>query len=559
MSDYRKELIENLFQNIIDYLEKKDDGSYTFKNNKFQFSSSTLASNLDDDELKAIPSIEELCEHFEKKILSIIPHATLFINDNLSITVNIERNPVLLKKVNLAEKQLDIYESLKTLFFPTLREFIVKFDNSDPEFIYSPYRKYNVQVHEIDKDKKRFEIRFVSQHGYRVRTIENAGIAFLIEDINTCFSELKLRNPIPINAIKLPQKDITAEDLNTRSERKRKGFRFIEFYSYHQKLKYIKKLFIDFLAYYPDIINNNFPRIKNTFLLFNDLPIKITIYTKKSDDFSLNLENIHFTYTFEKLPKGSKNAVELRENQEFTDDYNKYLRCVSTGFSSLLHISQFGGFHFYQGFSTSTFQNPHLAFFNALTFTYRYLREELDEILEKIQSDTIFDEINPFVSHAETWVQMIINAEKRGNEDYNIELKRIPTESQKKDGSGNDIYSEINAFENRDGGYLFIGVDENKKGIEKIVGLEKYFSDNNKNVDMVKREIIDKCIKYLGRTYRIDSAIYEGKSLIRIKVSSNYGYVSWFRPDQGNPWVYIRENGKKRILEPGEIEKRLRF
>ncbi len=558
MSEYKKELIKRLFQNIIDNLEKKEDGTYIFKNKRIQFSSSiTLGSFLSDNDLEAIPSKEELCKQFERKILSLIPHATLFINDNLSITVNIERDPVLLKKFYLAKKEIDIYESLKTLFFPTLREFIIKFGNSNPEYIYSPSKKYKVQVYQIGDDRKNQGIRFVTSYSKIIRPIENAAIDFLIKDINTNISGLTLRNPFPMNAIKLPQKDITLEDLE--SERKRKGFWNTEFYSYRQKIKFIKKLFIDFLEYYPFIIINNFPRIKNAFLLFNDLPVKITIFTRKSVEPSSDLTDINFTYVFEKLPIGSENIVELKENHEFTDDYNKYLTCVSTGFRSLLHISHFGGFHFRNGFATTTFKNPNIAHKNALTFTYQYIREELDEILEKIQSDTIFDEIKPFVSHAESWVQMIVEAEKRGNEDYNIELKRIPTESLKKDGSGNDVYSEINAFENRDGGYLFIGVDETKKGIEKITGLESYFRDNDKNVDMVKREIIDKCIKYLGRTYRIDSAIFEGKTLVRIKVSSNYGYVSWFKPEKGAPYAYFRENGKKRIMGSTEIEKRLRL
>lgn len=137
-------------------------------------------------------------------------------------------------------------------------------------------------------------------------------------------------------------------------------------------------------------------------------------------------------------------------------------------------------------------------------------------------------------------------------------MKRIPTESVNKDGSGNDIYSEINAFENGEGGYLFIGVDENEKGLEKIVGLKNYFHNNKKNLDMVKREILDKCLKYLGKTYRIDADNFEGKTLIRIKISPNYGHVSWFRPEKGNPCAYIRENAKKRIMTPEEIEERLK-
>lgn len=560
MPEHKKALIKSLFQNIKDYLKKKEDGSYIFKNNTYQFSSSIgIDPYMSNDEFSDIPSKEELCQFFEKEILSIIPHASLFINDNLSISVNIEKNPEFLRKIYLAKKELEVYESIKTLFFPTMKEFMVKFGNSHPELIYSPSRKFIVEIYNINGDIKRQGIRFKSPYSRIIRPINNAAINFLIEDINYYISNLKFRNPIPRYAIKLPQKDITIEKLKSQTERTRKGFYISEFYSYNQKIKFLNELFKNFMEYYQYIINNNFSRIKNAFPLFNELPIKISIYTKKKTVDSLpNLEDISFTCIFERLPQDSSNQVELKENQEFNDDPYKYLRCESTLFTSLLVISHFGGFNFRGMFSTSQFQNPYNAQRNALTYTYQYIREELDEILEKIQSDSIFDEINPYMSSADSWVQIILEAEKRGNEDYYIELKRIPSESPNRNGSGNDIYGQINAFENGDGGYLFIGVDENKKKLEKIVGLESYFRDHNKNLDMVKREIIDKCIKYLGKTYRIDSDLYEGKSLIRVKVSSNYGSVSWFKPETGNPCAYIRENGKKRTMSPREIERRFR-
>ncbi len=225
-------------------------------------------------------------------------------------------------------------------------------------------------------------------------------------------------------------------------------------------------------------------------------------------------------------------------------------------FSNFLIISHFGTFTRISG--PTHFVNPYIAERNALPYTYAKIKEELDEILEKFQSGNIFDEIKPYISDVESWIQMMIDAEKRGNEDYYIELKSIPTESPNKDGSGNDIYAEINAFENTEGGYLFIGVDEKKKGLKKIVGLEGYFRDHNKNLDMVKREIIDKCIKYLSKTYRIDSGIYNGKTIIRIKVSSNFGNISWFKPEKGNECAYLRDNGKKIVMKSSDIERRIR-
>lgn len=265
------------------------------------------------------------------------------------------------------------------------------------------------------------------------------------------------------------------------------------------------------------------------------------------------MEDVSYDYIFEELPKDSQNEVVLRENHKYSRKKGEYVEGGSTMFSSLLHITIFSGFYFRMTFTSPQFYNPDIAQRNALPFTYRHIKEELDLILEKIQSDAIFNEIKPFISHIDSWVQMILEAEKRGNEDYYIELKSIPTESKNKDGSGNDIYSEINAFENGEGGYLFIGVDESKEGSEKIVGLEGYFRDKNKNLDMVKREIDDRCIKYLSKTFQIDADEFKEKTLIRIKVVPNYGNISWFKPEKGDKCAYIRENGKKRKLEIHEI------
>lgn len=555
MSAIKKSIIKDIFKNITESLIQRDDGTYIFKNGKYQCQSRIiLGSGFKEED---IPTKEEICEYFEKTILSKIPKAVIFIHGDTAISVDISGNINLLKKIYRAKKELDIYESIKTLFLPTMKESIVKFGKSNPEWIYIPYRKFKAEIYNIDEDGNKKDIRFVSPYSRIMRSVDNAAIDFLIEDINYYISTLKFRNPIPKQAIKLPQQDLTIEELKSQPRKKKKGFYMSEFYSYNQKIKFLKKLFEDFLEYYPYIINNNFPRIKNAFSLFSNFPIKISIYTKKIVETFSNVEDIKFTYTYEKLSKDSDNQVELIENQEIVYDPDKHLICRSTLFSGLLTISYFGGFHIRRSFETDRFKDPYIAEKNALPYTYRFIKEELDEILEKVQSDTIFDEIKPYVPHVESWIQIILDAEKRGDESYYIELKRIPTESPNRDGTGNDIYSEINAFENTDGGDLFIGVDENKKGLEKIVGLEGYFRDHNKNLDIVKREITDKCIKYLGKTYRIDSDTFEGKTLIRIRISSNYGYVSWFTPEKGIPRAYIRENGKKRIMKPWEIEKRL--
>jgi len=53
----------------------------------------------------------------------------------------------------------------------------------------------------------------------------------------------------------------------------------------------------------------------------------------------------------------------------------------------------------------------------------------------------------------------------------------------------NDIYGQINAFENGKGGFIFLGADEKKKGISKIVGLNSYLSKKSITLDKLKRDI----------------------------------------------------------------------
>ena len=119
------------------------------------------------------------------------------------------------------------------------------------------------------------------------------------------------------------------------------------------------------------------------------------------------------------------------------------------------------------------------------------------------------------------------------------------------------LYGHINALENGEGGYIFIGVDESEKDLDRITGLEHYMHDNGKTLDMIKREIIDKCFKYLHKfEYRIDANQYIGKSLIRIKVNSNQGKISTFYPQNGDQCAFIRLNGKKKLMSPEEIAKR---
>ncbi len=554
----KQRILESMFENILNSLVLNDDGCYIFKHGKYSLTFPGITGPDIEYNTPVIPTNEEIFEYFEDKIVSKIPYAFLFINSNLSIEVNIDKRNKEFEKVSRARKELDLYEAIKIIFFPTMKEKLVKHGSLNPKWIYVPSNKIEItnlnNVGRIIQDEN--FIGFKKRLFTEWKSIEGTAIDFLSKDIANYISDFKFQNPIPFNAVLLPQPDLTKNDLINLYPNRRRGFHTFEFYSYEQKIKYLRQLFEDFLIYYPQIIEKNFTRARESFFLYSNMPIKITLKTYKSKDVERR-EDVGFFCGIEKIPKGSKSHVELIENQKGQFE-EKYISAFSTSFSYKLLINGYSPFLTNRTWGSSNFNFKDISQNNALPYTYAFIVEELDDILEKFRNDVVFDVVKPFLSQVENWIKAIKEVEKRGDEDYNIELKLVPTESSKEDGTGNDLYSTINAFENAEGGYIFLGVDEKKKSLEKIIGLNDYLLRNSKTLDQVKREIQEKCLKYLHKTYRLDADEFEGKILIRIRVLSNNGNLSWFFPKKDNPCAYIRLNGKKLKMKTDEITKRLK-
>lgn len=394
-------------------------------------------------------------------------------------------------------------------------------------------------------------VRYILPSVEITRSVSGSAIDFLKNDIEYYIKFYKFKNPFPINTINLPLGDKPKEpNINASWD--------YDLYSYSQKITFLKKLYKGFLENYTKIINDNFPRLRNSFYIFKNQPIELSIYTYKYTN-SKGKEDLRFICEFNKEKGLDQNNLKFFENIEFEFQHNnnKHL-FVETHFSwnyfyrDLIIFS-----HEVEGYThTSKIKG-----LNVLPLIYGYIQRELSEILDAFQDDSIFDEIRPYDTSIENWVQMIIDSEKRGNEDYHIEFKSEPTESANGDGTGNDIYGHINAFENHEGGYLFIGIDESKSGRKKIIGIDTYLNAKNKNLDQLIREIRQKSYNYLGNDYyRIESRQYEDKNLIRIKIPSNNGGLNWFTCRDKNmpPRAYIRKNREKRLLSTKEIEERIR-
>ncbi|MFX1383134.1 MAG: helix-turn-helix domain-containing protein, partial [Promethearchaeota archaeon] len=386
-----------------------------------------------------------------------------------------------------------------------------------------------------DKKKKdRLNIVIRKGNSRIWRNIEGTAINFLKEELEIYLEHFKFRNPFPKETVILPGEDITREQLESKP-RSRKGFLISEFYSSGQKKKYITMMLENFFDYYHQIVHNNFFFIRKLLKLYSQLPLKMSIYiNEKSSPMFNGFVDVYFSVFFERLHKKEESTIEFHINEEVK--YDKYK-------------------HIY-GYETS-FLNCIISYKNPLPFIYEILQYDLEDIIQKIENYTIFEDLKPFEEPVVSWIQMILKAEDRGGETLNIELKRIPKEAKNKDGKGNDLYGHINAMENSDGGYIFIGVDESKTGLDKIVGLEPFFRDSNLRLDDVKRIIIDKCFKYLHKyVYKVEANKYNGKTLIRIKVKSNKGKISTFFPKNGDPCAFFRLNGKKIKMTPEQIAER---
>ncbi len=518
--------VKEKIKSIKDGLVRNDNGTYSFKygHKHMSFIHAGDIKPIDFD------FKEEFSRAFENEIVSIIPYATLIFSDTYSYRVDISEKNQVLKEYYHMNQQIDFYEAIKTLYFPTMKEYFVKIGKTQPEWLYNPFRPKVF----MEKVKDKFYIKIKHKNYILQRGIDGTAIDLLKEDIEYYLENFLFRNPYPKETRLLPQEDISKEALLANTNRK--GFYQLELFSPEQKNKFIEALLNDFLFYYKKFIEQNFFFIRNQFRLYSNLPLRIKVYNKEESGIPIQyVKDSFFTCFFEKLTKGEENQVEFFYNTEEKWDTNKYIYGHGHRFSSLLH-----------------------SYRNHLPYLYSFVEDELEEIISKIANYTIFEDFKPFESTIESWIQLILATEKKGGETANIELKIIPKESNNKDGSGNDLYGHINSFENGDGGYIFIGVDESKQGLDKIIGIEPFLRSTKKTIDQVKREIQEKSMKYLKKWPLLEVNQYKGKTLIRIKIHSNKGNISNFYPENGDPCAFIRLNGKKEKMTPEQIFKHIK-
>ena len=195
MSNSQKFLnLKLLFKNVTDSLIQQKDETWIFKNGKKSIHSGFFYNGPESD----IPTIEEIFQYFDKEILSKIPHSMLLIRGRLSIEVNIDENNYQIKKIQRAKRELDIYKSIKTLFFPTLNEYLVKFGKSKSEWIYFTEKEYKIINTTIDgKLLEDEEFIIYAKKGMAIhRFIQDTAIDFLSEEIRDALGNFSFQNPI---------------------------------------------------------------------------------------------------------------------------------------------------------------------------------------------------------------------------------------------------------------------------------------------------------------------------------------------------------------------------
>ena len=177
-----KEQIKNHFKEIQEEMVQKEDGSYSFK-----YDHDIMAVTLDpgDAEINFDP-IEVACEAFEKFIVPQAAQAILVIIDKFEYQIDLTKSNVILKEYSELCRQIDYYEAIKTLFFPAMKERMVKIGKSKPESIYKT-QKARAEMEEVGG---KFETQIITEEDVVQMPTEGAAMKLLKEDI------AKLKDPL---------------------------------------------------------------------------------------------------------------------------------------------------------------------------------------------------------------------------------------------------------------------------------------------------------------------------------------------------------------------------
>ncbi|MBA7648284.1 hypothetical protein ES703_56068 [subsurface metagenome] len=120
----------------------------------------------------------------------------------------------------------------------------------------------------------------------------------------------------------------------------------------------------------------------------------------------------------------------------------------------------------------------------------------------------------------------------------------------------NEVIKTVGAFNNTEGGYLLIGINDEKE----IVGLEKDYSSfrGKQNKDVFLQTLTHKIENKISKDFaaKVDVKFYnlESKDVCRIKVNFGIEHV-WVKEDKDTEVFYIRLQNLTKALSPSESVK----
>ena len=186
---------------------------------------------------------------------------------------------------------------------------------------------------------------------------------------------------------------------------------------------------------------------------------------------------------------------------------------------------------------------------------YKEVDSKIKEILVDLQVEESKGEEAEIPELLERDIDILIGMDESSQLEFKSTFQWDIKLEQKNIDLRNEVIKTIAAFNNTEGGYLLIGIDDNKK----IFGLEKdysLFKKQNKDVFLqtLIHEIENKISKDFATKINVNFYNLENTDICRIKV--NFGDEPvWVKESKNNEVFYIRLQNLTKSLSPSESMK----
>lgn len=198
---------------------------------------------------------------------------------------------------------------------------------------------------------------------------------------------------------------------------------------------------------------------------------------------------------------------------------------------------------------------PQSFFDHDIAEVYKEVDSKIKEILVDLQVEESKGKEAKIPELLDKDIDILIGMDEGSQLEFKSTFQWDIKQKQKKINLRSEVIKTIAAFNNTEGGYLIIGIDDNKK----IFGLEKdysLFKKQNKDVFLqtLIHEIENKISKDIATKINVNFYNLENKDVCRIKV--NFGDEPiWVKESKNNEVFYIRLQNLTKTLSPSESMK----